>query len=66
MASAPFTSCPPLASTLHRAGGLFILLFLMAGSSGQDGVQASFLVLGGSCLALAEWMTHRRQQAWTK
>lgn len=45
----------PMPTYLRRAGGLFILLFLMAGQGGQEIVQASFLLIGGACLAAAEW-----------
>ncbi len=43
-----------IASQLHRVGGVFVLLFLMAGQSGQEVVQASFLLLAAACLVAAE------------
>ncbi|MGJ8670009.1 MAG: hypothetical protein ACSHXK_11020 [Oceanococcus sp.] len=48
-----------MTNQLHRAGGVFVVLFLMAGQSGQEVVQASFLLLAAACLAGAEFGSER-------
>ena len=45
---------PQAAPHLRRAGGVFVLLFLMAGQNGQEVVQASFLMIAAVCLLVAE------------
>lgn len=49
-----------IASHFYRAGGVFVLLFLMAGQSGQEAVQASFLILAAASLIAAEYWSNRR------
>lgn len=44
-----------LATGLRGIGGVFVLLFLMAGQNGQEVVQGSFLMVAAICLGLAEW-----------
>ena len=48
-----------MVTQLHRAGGVFVLLFLMAGQSGQEVVQASFLILAAVSLTVAEFCSER-------